>query len=146
VIVGLGGNALRTDPLPLAGSLDPPPVAEAGQDLPGSPPADAVERWNEGAFFLDVRPRGDWETERVSGAFPFEAESFDDTYFDVVAPFGTDVPLFVYGAGPDSFAVRRVVARLMELGHADVSFVTGGFAALTEAGVGTARGPEEGMP
>lgn len=146
MILGLGGNAVRRDPLPLSGSLDPPPAAEAGQDLPASDAGEAMARWNEGAFFLDIRSREEWEAERVSGAFGFEAERFDDRYFEVVASFGTDVPLFVYGAGPDSFAVRRVVARLRELGHGDVGFVTGGLPELTAAGIGTASGPEEGMP
>ncbi|HMB70979.1 MAG TPA: rhodanese-like domain-containing protein [bacterium] len=130
----------------MSGSLDPPPVPEAGQDLPASGADEAVARWNEGAFFLDIRPRDEWESRRVSGAFPFEAERFDDVYFEVVASFGTEVPLFVYGAGPDSFAVRRVVAKLQDLGHFDVGFVTGGLPELTAAGVGTAGGPEEGMP
>jgi rhodanese-related sulfurtransferase len=146
VIVGLGANAFRGDPLPLSGSLDPPPEPEAGQDLPGTDAAAAVARWNAGAFFLDVRSPEEWEEERVAGAFAFDADRFDDRYFDVVAAFGPEVPLFVYGAGPDSFAVRRVVAKLRELGHSDVAFVTGGLRELAAAGIGTASGPEEGTP
>lgn len=132
--------------MPLSGSLDPPPAPEPGQELPAASPADAVARWNEGAFFLDIRPEEDWEARRVSGAFSFEAERFDDRYFDVIASFGADVPLVVYGAGPDSFVVRRVAARLLDLGHTDVELVVGGLAGLLAAGAGEARGPEEGMP
>lgn len=139
-------NAVRKDPLPLSGPLDPPPAPEPGQDLAAASPADAVDRWNEGAFFLDIRPEDEWETERVSGAFPFEADRFEERYFDVISSFGPDVPLFVYGAGPDSFAVRRIVARLIGLGHTDVEFVTGGLPELLAAGIGRAEGPEEATP
>lgn len=145
-LIGLGGNALREEPLPFAGSLDPPPEPEAGSGLPANSPEEALARWEEGAFFLDARPRGEWEAMRVSGSFSFDADEFEDRYFAVVADFGVELPLFVYGAGPDSHSVRKVVAKLLDFGHTDVGFVTGGLDALLVAGIGTASGAEEGMP
>lgn len=136
--LGLAGNALRPEPLPWSGSLDPPPDPEPGSDLVADTADDALARWEEGAFFLDVRPAEEWTERRVSGSLSVPADSFDDAYFRAVAGLGTDVPLFVYGAGPDSHRVRRVVAQLHELGHPDVGFVTGGLDELLGAGLGPA--------
>lgn len=143
--LGLCTNAFREPPLPFRGSLDPPPAPELGSDLPAASVEEAARRWEEGAFFLDVRTLPEWEDRRVSGSLSVAADEFDDRYFAVVADLGTEVPLFVYGSGPDSHAVRRVAARLQELGHADVGFVAGGLDALLAAGLGAASGPE-GVP
>jgi len=145
-VLGLGTNGFRGEPLPLRGSLDPPPAPEPGSDLVASTPEEALSRWEEGAFFLDARPPEDWEERRVSGAFSLPAADFDSRYFELAPDLDPAIPLFVYGAGPDSFDVRRLVAKLVDFGHADVGFVTGGFDALVRAGVGTTGGPGEGMP
>jgi rhodanese-related sulfurtransferase len=144
--IGFGANALRPEPLPLSGSLEPPPPPEPGADLPVTPPAETPAAWEEGAFFLDIRNPAAWEERRVAGSFPFPADSFDDRYFEVVADFGTELPLVVYGAAADSFEVRRTAARLIDLGHADVRVVTAGLDAILDAGVGEDGGPPGGMP
>jgi rhodanese-related sulfurtransferase len=141
--LGVSANPFRERPLPFSGSLDPPAAREPGSDLAASPIQDAASRWQEGAFFLDVRPSSDWERLRVSGSLSVPADEFDDRYFGDLVQLGTEVPLFVYGAGPDSYVVRRVVAQLRDLGHAQVGFVTGGLDALLAAGLGAASGPEE---
>ena len=56
------------------------------------------------------------------------------------------LPLFLYGAGADSFAVRRTAALLDEFGHADVRFVVNGLEELLAAGIDAAEGPEEDAP
>ena len=145
VLIGLGLNGFRAEPLPLRGSLEPPPAPEPGAGLPARPPEEALIAWEEGAFFLDVRPREAWDERRVAGAFSFEAESSADRYFEVVAAFGDEIPLFVYGAGPDSFAVRRVAAELIELGH-DVGFVVCGLDGLIDAGLDFDEGFAEELP
>jgi rhodanese-related sulfurtransferase len=142
--LGLSSNIFRERPLPFSGPLDPPPEREAGSDLAAGTLEEALSRFEEGAFFLDVRPAADWESRRVSGAFSVPADEFDDRYFLTISGLGTEVPLFVYGAGPDSHVVRRVVAQLSELGHEQVGFVTGGVDALLAAGLSAASGPEEG--
>ena len=141
-VLALTANALRHRPLPFSGSLDPPPEREPGSDLAATPLEEVARRWQEGEFFLDVRPASDWERLRVSGSLSVPADEFEDRYFDVVAQFGTEVPLFVYGAGPDSHVVRRVVAQLRELGHEEIGFVTGGVDELIAAGVGAAAAGE----
>jgi rhodanese-related sulfurtransferase len=133
--LGLFTNSVRERPLPFSGSLDPPPAREPGSDLPAVPLEEAVRLWEQGAFCIDVRPAAEQQGLRVSGSFPVPADEFEDRYFGSVADLGTEVPLLVYGAGPDSHAVRRVVSQLRELGHAEVAFVTGGIEALVAAGV-----------
>jgi rhodanese-related sulfurtransferase len=141
--LGFLGNAFRETPLPLRGSLDAKPSPEPGAGLAGGTAEEALALWEGGAFFLDVRPASEWELRRVSGSFSVPAEEFEERFFADVAGFGADVPLFVYGSGPDSHAVRRVAARLLELGHSRVGFVTGGLDALLAAGLGAASGAEE---
>jgi len=138
---GFGTNALRARPLPLAGPLGEPSVAEAGADLAASDAAVALSAWEEGAFFLDIRSTPDFETRRVAGALPLPADSLEDAYFNGVANLGVDMPVVVYGAGPDSFAVRRVAQYLLDVGHADVSVAVCGLDALVAAGIDPGDGP-----
>ncbi len=146
VLIGFGINALREEPLPLSGSLDPPPPPEPGADLVAAVATDALESWLEGAFFLDARSRDEWEETRVAGSWSLDAEEFDGRYFDVGSLLDLDLPLFVYGAGPDSHAVRRTVAKLGDMGHSDVQFVVGGLEELLAAGLDPAEGPQEDAP
>jgi hypothetical protein len=143
--VAFAWNAMRDEPLPFAGSLDPP-APEEGADLPADPADVAVAQWVEGAIFVDVRPREEYETARVSGALSLDATEFDRRYFEVVAPIGTNAPLFLYGAGPDSHVVRRVAAKLLAYEHTDVRLAACGLACLRNAGIDVVSGPGEGMP
>jgi rhodanese-related sulfurtransferase len=138
--VGLGGNALRREPLPYQDSLDPPPEPEAGTDLPAISPEDAHARWEGGAMFVDVRPREEWSQGRIMGASSVDAAGFPQSYFDTASSLDPAIPLVVYGAGPDSFAVRRVAAGLGEMGHGDVALVVCGLAGLEATGISTEKG------
>ena len=142
-VVGLGANPFRQEPLSYTASLEPPPEAEPGADLAPTDLSEVLPLWEEGAFFLDVRPLDEFEARRVSGAFSFPPADFDDRYFTVVGPFGDEVPLFVYGAGPDSFEVRRMAAKLIDYGHS-VGFANCGLDCLLELGISEGAGPEEG--
>jgi rhodanese-related sulfurtransferase len=146
IVIGLGGNALRETPLSLTAPLETPPPPEAGAGLPASPAADALASWEEGAFFLDLRPREEWEADRVFGSLSVDSDLFEDRYFEVVADLDPSLPLFLYGAVADSHSVRRTAARLEELGHTDVRFVVSGLAGLRDAGLETVQGPEESAP
>jgi hypothetical protein len=146
VALGVVTNVLREEPLPLTGRVGPPPAPEAGAGLPASSVDDAYASWLEGAFFLDVRPRDEWETRRVAGSWSLDADAFDDRYFEIGGILEPSLPLFLYGAGPDSYAVRRTAARLEEFGHVDVRFVVDGLDGLLAAGIDEAEGPEENAP
>ena len=86
-------------------------------------------------MFVDVRDPEAWDAGRVTGALSMAAAEFPQSYFALVPQPDPAIPLVVYGAGADSFAVRRVAAELGEMGHGDVAFLTGGFAALEAAGL-----------
>ncbi|MDP6529337.1 MAG: hypothetical protein QF819_10240 [Gemmatimonadota bacterium] len=132
---GLGGNLLRSEPLPLTGALGPPSVPEAGAGLVASDASEALDRWDAGALFLDVRSAVHFAAGHAVDARSLPAADAQDAYFSVLMDAGLDLPLFVYGAGPDSHAVRSVAAMLGELGHQDVSIWTRGLGALEDAGV-----------
>jgi hypothetical protein len=59
---------------------------------------------------------------------------------------GPDVPVVLYGAGPDSFAVRRAAQYLLDSGNTDVSLVVCGVDGLVGAGVDAASGPTGNEP
>lgn len=127
-------NAFRSEPLPLRGEIGPPPEEEPGADLVPLTPEDARVRGESGAVFVDVRE----VSERVggaAGAVAMPAAEFPGSYYSITPPLDPAIPLTVYGAGPDSFAVRRIVAELSGLGHLDVQFVTCGWNALAEVGI-----------
>lgn len=143
--LGLGSNAVRGDRLPLSGPLGDPSPPEAGASLPATEPAAAVDAWQRGAFFLDVRSPDEFERHRVAGALPLPAETLEDAYFRGAANLPPEMPLVVYGAGPDSFAVRRVAQYLIDVGHQDVACVVTGLESLLEAGADAGDGPAEAL-
>lgn len=142
---GLGVNTLRHKPLPLRGELSPPAPAETGAGLAAIAPEAALFAFESGAFFVDVRDGASFEQHRVVGALSVFADDFQTRYFDAVAGLGTEAPIVVYGAGPDSFAVRRVAQELRDLGHKDVQLVVCGVDTLLARGIDAAQGHEE-MP
>lgn len=143
VILGVGTNFLRSAPLSWTEALDaddPPPAAEPGAGLPARDASAAVAGWEEGAFFVDARPRSDFEDRRVPGAFSLPANEFEQSYLDVAMDLPLELPLFVYGAGPDSHLVRRVAAELMNYGHEQVELVVCGLDGLVDAGMAEETG------
>ncbi len=141
---GFGVNALRSDPLPLRGAIGPPPVAEAGADLPSITAIAARAAWDAGAFFVDVRDPEAYLAGHVAGALSVPADDFDAYYFDHVAALASEIPLVVYGAGPDSFRVRHVAQELTDRGHLGVDLVVCGVDSLYAAGLDAGSG--EAMP
>ncbi len=139
---GLGRNALSPDPLPWSGPLEPP-EPEPGASLPSVSPEDAVAAWEAGTFLLDVRDLAEFEERRVSGALPLPATDLENAYFERVAPLGADLPFLVYGAGPDSFTVRRATQYLLDVGHTDVKLAVCGVDGLLQAGADPGEGPAE---
>lgn len=138
---GLAGNALREKPLPWSGSLDPPPPPELGAGLSSLSSTEALSVWEEGAIFVDLRERDAFDERRVAGAMWLGPEDLQMHYFDEVADLPLEMPLFLYGAGADSFGVRRAAAELGELGHEDVRLAVCGAQELFDAGVPEEAGP-----
>jgi rhodanese-related sulfurtransferase len=139
-IFGFGANVLREAPLAFSKSNEPLPP-EPGSDLVSSTAEDALLRWEEGAFFLDVRPREDYERAHVSGAVWLGPAPLSERYVETLSSFDLAMPLFVYGAGPDSHVVRRQAAELSSFGHADVKLAVCGLDGLIAAGVDSESAP-----
>ncbi len=138
---GFGANALRSTPLPLAGELGPPPTREAGADLAATTPEGAIATWEAGGFFVDVRDRSEFDARRIDGALSLPAAQLHSRYADALGSLTLEMPLIVYGAGPDSFEVRHVAAELLQLGHSRVDVVVSGVERLLTAGAPLAEGP-----
>ncbi len=134
---GLGTNALRPEPLPLRGEIGPPPAPEPGAGLPSLDSAAAHAAWENGSVFVDLRPSEEWAAHHVAGAACMDAAQFPQSYYSIETPLDPAIPLVLYGAGPDSFAVRRVAAELQALGHGDVQLVVMGVDGLAAAGLPT---------
>lgn len=134
-------NALRSEPIPFRGPIGALPAPETGAGLPALSPDEARAAWENGAVFLDARSPEAWAAQRISGAPILDAATFPQSYYSLDPPLDPAIPLVVYGAGPDSFAVRRVAAELGELGHADVALVVAGLEELLAAGLPREEGP-----
>ena len=74
----------------------------------------------------------------MAGSVSMQARGFPQSYYDIVPPLDTAIPLVVYGSGPDSFAVRRVASELIDIGR-QVTPAVCGVEGLLAAGV-----PSEG--
>ena len=84
-----------------------------------------------------MRTKEEWEGAR--GRIGVDASAgFPPSYYDIVPPLDTAIPLVVYGSGPDSFAVRRVASELIDIGP-QVTPAVCGVEGLLAAGV-----PSEG--
>jgi len=135
VLLGLVSNRLRDEPLPFRGEVGPPPVPEQGTSLAAISAQDAMAQYENGALFVDVRGKQEWEGQRVAGAVSMQAQEFPQSYYDVVPPIDSAIPLIVYGSGPDSFAVRRIAAELIDIGHAQVTPAVCGVESLLAVGI-----------
>ena len=146
VLLGFVSNSLRDEPLPLRGELGPPPEPEQGASLPAISAPEALAQWESGALFIDVRTKDEWEAARVAGAVSMQAQGFPQSYYEIVPPLDSAIPLIVYGAGADSFSVRRIASELIDIGHAQVSPAVCGVDGLLAAGVPSENGSAEVSP
>jgi hypothetical protein len=106
-----------------------------------------LAQFESGALFVDVRTKEEWEGARVAGSVSMQAQGFPQSYYAIVPPIDSAIPLVVYGSGPDSFAVRRVTAELIDIGHVQVNPAVCGVEGLLAAGIpseGGGAGVEEG--
>lgn len=115
-------------------------MPEQGTSLPAISAEEALAQFENGALFVDIRTKDEWGKARVSGAVSMQAQEFPQSYYDIVPPLDSAIPLVVYGAGPDSFAVRRVTAELMDIGHAQVAPAVCGMEGLLAAGIPSEAG------
>jgi len=77
------------------------------------------------AFFLDVRPRVDFDAGRIHGAVSFSADDFEAAYAEIRDFLGPDVQVIVYGES--TLPAVRAAEFLQVRGHTAVRVLDGGW-------------------
>lgn len=137
--LGATVNAQRPGGLPL--DTDPRSL-DVGQGITIYELDQAHAAFEEGAMFIDARPRQVFERGHVEGAVPLPPESFESDYREWWEFIPTDAPVVVYaGRGEASVAGKR--ARwLIERGHKGAVVLFDGWEAWSDAGYPAAEGAE----
>ncbi len=96
------------------------------------------------AFFLDARPRSEYEKGHISGAFSLPEFEFDEVYFSISELLSPEMHLIVYCQGKDCDESMIVSQRLLEMGYKRVDIFLSGWPEWKNAGYPTEKGlPEQ---
>jgi rhodanese-related sulfurtransferase len=149
-VVGFGGNALRSDGLPLVATEDyeifvpcPEPRGEVDRVEPGDPRVRA-----ERTLLLDARSADAFAAWHVDGArhLPFDyLDAVGDADVRSVAGSGA-AQVIVYGDGGDPDSGEELARELAGRGVRNVAYVAGGAPALHTGGAEDEREREEVVP
>lgn len=105
------------------------------------PAAEAHERLQRGALFLDARPRAFYEMGHVPGALPLPDDDFARAYAGLEPTLRSRFDIVVYCSGYGCEASHNVARRLRERGiHAVI--LSEGLPAWTDAGYPVRQGTQ----
>jgi rhodanese-related sulfurtransferase len=91
-------------------------LVQAGDELVTAP--DARRLLDQGALFLDARPRDFWRMSRIPGALPLPEDDFEAGYREVEPRLRRASAVVVYCAGYGCEASHLVSRKLRERGFA----------------------------
>ena len=119
--------------LSLSNSAAPP--AEASNSLPADiTTAMGYQKFEEGAFLLDVRTQEEWEEYHIDGATMIVLDELEARVNEV--PFDQEV-IIICNSGNRSTVGRDI---LLAAGHTSVSSITGGIQGWMKAGYDVVSG------
>jgi rhodanese-related sulfurtransferase len=113
-------------------------LREGAEEIPA---AEARERLDRGAFFLDARPVANYEMGHVPGAVPLPEDDFDRHFGPLEARLRSTFDTVVYCAGFGCEASHLVAERLKAKGI-HVAILNEGWPAWTDAGYPVKEGRE----
>jgi rhodanese-related sulfurtransferase len=123
---------VATEIRPSASTL--PPGATAAPPVVITP-AEAYSKWQQGAFFVDVRSQIEWDGMHVPGSVLIPLAELQTRVDEV--PGSKDVVVVCYGG----VLSRKGAGLLQQAGFTRVSYVRGGLGAWTDAGYPVDRAP-----
>ena len=110
---GFTSNAVRTK---LAWSGNDPELLKRAQDVDRVSLEEAARHTDDAhVFFLDVRPRTEFDAARIHGSVSFCADDFDAAYAEIRDFLGADVQVIVYGES--TLPAVRAAEYLQARGH-----------------------------
>jgi rhodanese-related sulfurtransferase len=133
--LGLAWNALSGRGLALEHNV----FVKPGDELVEA--AQARRRLDEGALFLDARPRDFYDMSHVSGAYSLPEDAFDQAFPSLEPRLRSSLDVIVYCAGFGCEASHLVARKLKERG-VPAAVLHDGWPAWTDAGYPTKAGRE----
>jgi rhodanese-related sulfurtransferase len=113
-------------------------LREGAEEIPA---AEARERFDRGALFLDARPVANYEMSHIPGALPLPENDFDRHFARVEPRLRASFDAVIYCAGYGCEASHLVAERLKAKGI-HVAILNEGWPAWTDAGHPVKEGPE----
>lgn len=117
-----------------------PFAAFAAQKSPLSVPGattitveEAVELFDQGLPFIDVRKLSDFEAGRIPGAFHLDSSS-DFTEANLAEIVGKNDPVVIYCNGDDCMRSSEMTALAVSWGYTNISYLRLGYPAWDSAG------------
>jgi rhodanese-related sulfurtransferase len=112
-----------------------------GETVVEIPAAEARQRLDKGALFLDARPRANYEMEHIPGALSLPEEGFEAAFAALEPTLRSRLDIVVYCAGYGCEASHIVSRKLRERGvHAVI--LNEGWPAWTDAGYPVREGAQ----
>jgi ArsR family transcriptional regulator len=112
-----------------------------GEKLEEIPAAEARQRLDDGALFLDARPREFYEMEHIPGALALPEDDFERAFAAAETRLRSSFDIVVYCSGYGCEASHNVTRALRKKGVAAV-ILNEGWPAWTDAGYPTKQGKE----
>ncbi len=123
LVTGFVSNAARNK---LAWGGNDPELLKRQADISRISLDEAAKHTDDAhAFFLDVRPRVEFDASRIRGAVSFSADDFTAAYAEIRDFLGPDVQVIVYGES--TLPAVRAAEFLQARGHTAVRVLDGGW-------------------
>ena len=126
--LGLAWNAASGRGFALGQSV----LVQTGDELVAAP--DGKRLLDEGALFLDARPRDFWRMSRIPGSLPLPEEDFERSFQEAEARLRRASAIVVYCSGYGCEASHQVARKLREKGIA-AAILDEGLPAWQDAGL-----------
>ena len=137
LLLGLAWNAWSGRGLALAGNV----FVREGDAIEEVEVQAARERMDNGALFLDARPRAFYDMSHVPGALPLPEDDFDRAFASLEDRLRSHFDIIVYCSGYGCEASHIVTRKLAEKGIR-AAVLHEGWPAWTDAGYPVKEGPQ----
>jgi len=136
-LLGFAWNAFAGRGLALSSNA----YIKPGEDVAVIQAAEAKQRLDEGALFLDARPVAFYNMSHIPGSLPLPEDDFDRAFASIESRLRNSLDIVVYCSGYGCEASHIVARKLREKGvHAAI--LHEGWPAWTDAGYPTKEGEQ----
>lgn len=145
--LGLGANALRSEPLPLVQDWEATLARRAEERLPGGvvslDRAQMARLYRRGdVLVLDARPHDFFLMEHIPGAKSCPVEKADQVLPGLLKGLPESTRIITYCDGGACEASLKLAQKILQAGRGNVAVYTGGMLEWLEAGLPVSRGED----